>query len=540
MKKILMTIAGREPKSQIGKLKTMRKNFLLMAMTIMVLGFTACSSDDNDNNPQTEPGKEQAEYTIMYYTGGAGDIDSIMLGTLGDFYKANPEVYKKVNVVVQFKYSTAEKLSKSSLGERGSEFCTTFGSKTLRWTVDPCKNANQEATDPGNIYGADNADITRADSLTNFINWAARKCPAKKYMLIIADHGGGYIPAGDLPETETSRATRGLLADDGHNRKTLSVQSLSRGIKNANVRLETVYMLACMMNNMEYQFELKDLCDYVIASTYLMPDNGGVMDVLVEQLSQPNVDIEHALDEYIKADVKSWESVIENPESTVCYTDLTLTRTANINKLGTLMRQFVDRLCDTYTNGTEAQKQAIDSCTARAVKVQENYPYYDVAKYMSSIMSALPEVYDVSFCHQMEETFNSCIAAQYYSTYLTVHHYMVDYSVLLGASGAHNFLMWNTDQETGVMTPTTGTLFTDDGEKYAFALVPTDNPQSYKMENMTLIGNWGGTLANTYEQLAFDKAVGWSRWLRLNRQWPNIFCPSGLQFELPSADASVQ
>ena len=514
----------------------MQKILYLMATAIMALGFTACTSDNDDNNSQTEPEEELAEYTIMYYTGGAADIDAFMLATLSDFYKANPEAYKKVNVVVQYKYSTAENLSKSTLVKFDSEFCTKFGGKTLRWIVDPAKKYDQEASDPGNIYGADNGNIICADSLTNFINWAAQKCPAKKYMLIVADHGGGYIPVSELPETETARATRGLLIDDGHDRKTLTVQSLSRGIKNANVRLQTVFMLACMMNNMEYQFELKDLCDYVIASTYLMPSGGGAMNLLVEQLSQPNVDIEHALDEYIKADVKSWESDMKDPESTVFYTDLTLTRTANIDRLGTLMRQFVDRLCETYTNGTEAQKQAIDSCTARAVKVQENYPYYDVAKYMSSIMSALPEVYDVHFCNQMEETFNNCIAAQYFSTYLTAHHYMVDYSVLLGAGGAYNFLRWNTNSETGVMTPTVGTLFTDDGEKYAFALVPTDVPQSYKMENLTSQGSWGGTLANTYEQLAFDKAVGWSRWIRLNRQWPNIFCPSGLHFELPDPE----
>ena len=110
---------------------------------------------------------------------------------------------------------------------------------------------------------------------------------------------------------------------------------------------------------------------------------------------------------------------------------------------------------------------------------------------------------------------------------------MVDYSVLLGATGAYNYIMWNTNQETGAMTPTTGLVFADDGEKYLFALVPTDDPQSYKMENMTLLGDWGGTLANTYEQLAFDKAVGWSRWLRLNNQHPNLFCPNDLNFELP-------
>jgi hypothetical protein len=56
------------------------------------------------------------------------------------------------------------------------------------------------------------------------------------------------------------------------------------------------------------------------------------------------------------------------------------------------------------------------------------------------------------------------------------------------------------------------------------------------MENMTLQGNWGGTLENTYEQLAFDKAVGWTRWIRLNSQWPNMFCPKDLNFELPDPE----
>ena len=523
MKKVLMTCAA----------------VLCCVMTIAVL--TACS--DITDNPAPQPEQENlAEYTIMYYTGGAADVDAHMLTLIENFYKANPEAYKRVNVVIQYKYSTVENLSNSGLGAAyGSEFCTMFGSKTLRWTVDPAKKLEEEAFNQGNIYGADNADITCPDSLTNFINWAARKYPAKKYMLVIADHGGGYLPSTDLPKTEATRTNRILLVDDGNNRKTFNVWSLSQGIKNANVRLQTVFMLACMMNNMEYQFELKDLCDYVIASTYTMPSWGGALYELPELLSQPNVDIEKALDTYCKDDVKSWESEeAGKSESTVFYTDLTLTRTANIDKLGTMMRQFVDRLCETYNNGTEAQKQAIDSCTARAVKVQENYPYYDVAKYMSSIMSALPEVYDISFYNQMEDAFNSCIAAQYFSAYLTAHNYMVDYSVLLGAGGAHNYIMWNKNQETGAMTPMAGLLFADNGEKYQFALVPTDDSQSYKMENIMLQGNWGGTLTNTYEQLAFDKAVGWSRWLRLNGQWPNIFCPSGLNYELPSPEAGYQ
>ena len=36
--------------------------------------------------------------------------------------------------------------------------------------------------------------------------------------------------------------------------------------------------------------------------------------------------------------------------------------------------------------------------------------------------------------------------------------------------------------------------------------------------------SWGSTLDETYGQLRFDKATGWSRWLRLNQQEPNLKC----------------
>ena len=97
MKKILMTLAA----------------VLCCAMTTTV--FTACS--DITDNPAPTPEQESlAEYTIMYYTGGAADIDPYMITLLNNFYKANPEAYKRVNVVIQYKYSTVENLSNSPLG----------------------------------------------------------------------------------------------------------------------------------------------------------------------------------------------------------------------------------------------------------------------------------------------------------------------------------------------------------------------------------------------------------------------------------------
>ena len=508
MKKILMTLAA----------------VLCCAMTMTV--FTACS--ENSDNPAPQPESEQlAEYTILYYAHGGGDLDKYALQMIADFYKANPDAYKKVNVVVQYKFSKPQNITE--LKYSFDAFSEDYGNKTIRWAIDPAKTFMEQASSQDNIYGADNADITCPDSLTNFINWAAKAYPAKKYMLIMNDHGRGYVPHDELPEIT---ATRGMIYDIGNKGKHFTAKSFHRAVANANVRFETIYLLACLMNNLEYQFEIQDLCDYVIASTYTMPAWGGALYDLPEILSQPNVDIERALDAYCKADVASWDitySVEEGyPEGYPFYSDLTVTRTANIAHLGEMMRQFTDRLCNTYSNGTERQKEIIDSCTAHTVKVQSEYPYYDVAKYMSSIIKALPEVYGDDFFNQMKETFNSCIVAQNYSKYLTVHDYMVDYSVMLGTGGNYSLI------KQVFAKPFIEIEHCADGSLIQYSMIRSNDGTYYRGEPLEEDDKfWGSTLADTYEQLAFDRAVGWSRWLRLNHQLPDNLCPSDMHYELP-------
>ena len=310
-----------------------------MSMTV----FTACTSD-NEDKPVTPTEPEQlAEYTILYYAHGGGNLDKEALSMIADFYKANPDAYKKVNVVVQYKFSNAKNIK--GLRDGFEIFSENYGNKTIRWAIDPAKTFLEQASSPNNIYGADNADITCPDSLTNFINWAAKAYPAKKYMLIMNDHGRGYVPHEELPEEPAT--TRGMIYDIGNKGKHFTAKSFHRAVANANVRFETIYLLACLMNNLEYQFEIQDLCDYVIASTYTMPADGNVLNVLPEQLSQSSVTIEQALATYSKALIEKWDEIGHITETTPIYTDLTVTRTANIRRLGEMMRQFTDRLCNT-------------------------------------------------------------------------------------------------------------------------------------------------------------------------------------------------
>ena len=76
-------------------------------------------------------------------------------------------------------------------------------------------------------------------------------------------------------------------------------------------------------------------------------------------------------------------------------------------------------------------------------------------------------------------------------------------------------------------------IYADNGDMQLYKLTQTEDPEYYSAEPTGDLRNWGSTLSATYEQLAFDRIVGWSRWLRLNKQWPNMFCPKELNFELP-------
>ena len=528
MKKLLMTLA------------TGRSVLSIVFCCMMLL--TSCNVGNIDMPGTPTPESEQtAAYTILYYGHGGSNREYFYLQKIADFYNAGPDALKRVNVVVQFKFSTTENLEKQEFF--GADSCQMYGSKTIRWAIDPAKTFEEQAYNPASIYGADNAELTSPDSLANFIKWAVKTYPAKKYMLIVHDHGGGYTPEGELPETEPAAAARrGMIFDDGNNNKHFTAKSFRRALTTAGVHFETLFMDACLMNNLEYQFELHDLCDYVIAPSYSKPSVDGAYRMIPQVLSQPMVDIEQALDAYCKACVESWDVAMgtEADDTTPNYTDMTVTRTANIPHLGEVLREFTDRLCDTYTNGTDAQRDAIDYCTASAIKVQLNQANYDAVKYIWSLILALPEVYDDDFYNQMQEAFNNCIVTQYFSHYLTVHDFMVDYSVLLGAEGAYAYVLWRDNAETGSQEPYGAYIFADNGDLNIFKLSPTDNPEYYSTEPVGDTKNWGSTLADTYEQLAFDRVVGWSRWLRLNKQWPNMFCPKDLNFELPMPQKEIQ
>ena len=543
MKKYLMTLAA----------------VLCCTMTVSVL--TSCTGNINDN-PMTEPEK-MAETTIMWYGTGSGNCDADILNNFRQFYKAKSESFDHVNIVAQYKASATlygsmqemdlmfmeedlqeleqmsdEELEDPTVVDYGDYFnlCRPKPGATYRFAVDPKKSLRKQLleTEP---YGENNCDFTCADSLTNFINWAATHYPAKRYILVMADHGGGYFPAEDLPE---EASTRGLIYDDGHLvnnvMKRFSAKSFARAVKNANVRPEGIVFYICLMNNMEFLYEVKDVTDYIACSTYKMWGDGGALESLADNLAS-GLTTKNALANFVDANMDSWDDYFYNPEDPEkpSYYDLTLTETNRLNDLAPVLKEFTDRLVDTYLNGTPEQHAAIDACTANSVKIHNKYPFYDMAKYIETLFVVLPEVFDDELFERLSTAFNACIVKQRYAKYLTNHNYQVDYSVLLGVKGTFVNYGYSMKELRNA------TVFFPDGSTKIYKYVDNGGDSSdgsLASYEFAESGSWYGTLADTYQQTTFDKLVGWSRWLLINESAPPAWSPSSFNYQLPEDDMS--
>ena len=70
--------------------------------------FTACSSNDDEPNtpvtPVTPNQPEKADYAILFYGYGGGNLDYDILNNIKQFYAADSASYNKVKIAVQYKF----------------------------------------------------------------------------------------------------------------------------------------------------------------------------------------------------------------------------------------------------------------------------------------------------------------------------------------------------------------------------------------------------------------------------------------------------
>jgi len=259
-------------------MKTNNFKFLTAALSLMVLGTTAVKAQDFNLNgisaadikamdtdkgifdfikPDKPETQTQKEWTIMVFMNAHNNLsDSQLLGLVGKWADKDIAEMKKVgsndkiNIIVEH-------------GIKGK------GSRRLLITKKGGVLSSGEK-----VYGEyPNSDMGDYKRVVEFAKWGKTAFPAKKYMLVLWNHGLGWIdPKMEQAPSGTGTTAKGILFDDETKNyvRTAQMGEMMRQIGHVDVLMQN----ACLQQMAEVLYEMKDSVGLFVGSEETMLAQG--------------------------------------------------------------------------------------------------------------------------------------------------------------------------------------------------------------------------------------------------------------------------
>jgi len=329
-----------------------------------------------------------AEYTIMVYSTGSGDLDKQLINNLVSTFKYGRT--EKVNMTYQFN------LSKQY--QSGGAF-----SGTVRVAIpdEPYSfRANPDALTPeqyvkavgdeiagepdrfrySRLNGETPVELYRPRTLTDYINWASKEYPARNYIMIIDNHGYHWDFTKEAPKTKS------FLQDDNFGNVMMSMDEFVQGVTASNVkRFKCIYSNACESSGIEFNTAYSAFADYAVASANVAPTKGGDYELLLTLLngSRDESGFVSSMKRYCDNVVFGWEG---NRAHDLSFIDLKL-----IPEFNSLMKSMVDAMTASYRSKREMYGAAVRNTqiyTRVFSRDKGNYyfhPYIDIKSFLSEV-----------------------------------------------------------------------------------------------------------------------------------------------------------
>lgn len=227
--------------------------------------------------PASQPDKK-AEWTVLVFMNGDNNLEEYMLRDLREMAKVGST--DKVNIVVQ-------------LDRIGRYYETSpQWSQTLRFRVTRGMRLGPESA----VEDVGEANMGDPKVLSSFVTWGMAQYPARRYMLIISDHGQGWknirVPLRDASPGESKEALPRSVArdpfrsarsspyrsvshdetsnDELYNSETASALAAALG----NGKLDVLGFDACLMAMVESAYAFRSVAKVMVASEDLEPGTG--------------------------------------------------------------------------------------------------------------------------------------------------------------------------------------------------------------------------------------------------------------------------
>ena len=139
---------------------------------------------------------------------------------------------------------------------------------------DPIQINSQLKSDLGELNMGD------PQTLIDFTDWATINYPAKKYLLVIWNHGGGF---------RSLNLTKDIAWDDTSGGDKITMPELEYALSAINTqmgkKIDIVGMDACFMAMTEVAYQIKDYADILVTSEESEPFDGWPYDTILGELA---------------------------------------------------------------------------------------------------------------------------------------------------------------------------------------------------------------------------------------------------------------
>lgn len=131
---------------------------------------------------------------------------------------------------------------------------------------------------------SEDGNSTSPDFLCEVLTWVKDSFPSDEYGLVMWSHADGWLPSTNKNYASSSAAAAKMRPysfgiDDGSRMGTdtgtqMDVDDMATAIAESGMHPKYIFFDACLMQNLEVVYDLKDVTDYVVASPIATPAAG--------------------------------------------------------------------------------------------------------------------------------------------------------------------------------------------------------------------------------------------------------------------------
>ena len=327
---------------------------LILILLLGVLCLSAAAGEEAGTASAAGETPEEAEWTVMFYLCGSNleSRHSLATGNLEEISQCRRPYGDTIQLAAKYGYDVTEDM----LPDHGKVNVTIETGGCREWhaqrlgmdiSTEKLQRWSFELTrqDGSGGYRLEEelplASMADPETLTDFILWNKEKYPAKRYALVLWDHGGG--------------SKTGLFIDELFDNDIMYLYELGTALRDSGIKTDLVLFDACLMANLETAFIIKDYAEYMVASEEVVVGQGTAVGDWLQELYYSPTSNGKRLARIIcdASQIKCADLEDEQASETLTWSVIDLSK---MEKIGDCMDRFFEVLGRAYTKYPELMR----------------------------------------------------------------------------------------------------------------------------------------------------------------------------------------